>query len=90
MWYEASNGNLARPGEVDTVSSRTHVYVRRNIVLVPEVIGDEPIPAHYQWEEMKIPREMWEVCEKVFGHDSALDDVYSALVELAEMIVGEE
>jgi len=89
MWYEVENGSVARPADVDSTSSRAYVYARRNIVFVEEVRdGDEIIsPAHYRWEEMKIPREMWEVCAKVLGHDSALDDVYAALTELAEMIV---
>lgn len=89
MWYEVENGSVARPADVDSTSSRAYVYVRRNIVFVEEVrVEDEVIsPAHYRWEEMKIPREMWEVCAKVLGHDSALDDVYAALTELAEMIV---
>lgn len=89
MWYEVENGSVARPADVDSTSSRAYVYVRRNIAFVEEVRdGDEIIsPAHYRWEEMKIPHEMWEVCEKVMGHDSALDDVYAALTELAEMIV---
>lgn len=86
MWYEVENGNLARPGDVDTTSSRVYVYVRRNIVLIEEVREEgEIVPAHYKWEEMKIPREMWDVCQKVMGHDSALDDVYDALTELAEL-----
>ena len=91
MWYRNENGGYARPSDVDTTSSKVYVYVRRNIVFVEEVKdGDEIItPAHYEWEEMKIPREMWEVCEKVMGHDTALDDVYEALTELAEMIVEE-
>ncbi len=91
MWYEVENGNLARPSDVDTTSSRAYVFVRRNITLVEEVRDGQEIitPQHYRWEEMKIPREMWEVCEKVMGHDSALDDVYEALTELAEMIVEE-
>ena len=89
MWKEVENGSLALPSTVDTTSSRAYVYVRRNITLVADVIeeGEVIIPAHYKWEEMKIPREMWEVCEKVMGHDTALDDVYAALTELAEMIV---
>lgn len=89
MWYEVENGNLARPSDIDTTSSRAYVYVRRNITVVEEVVeeGEVVTPAHYKWEEMKIPREMWEVCEKVMGHDTALDDVYEALTELAEMIV---
>ena len=89
MWYEVENGTLARPRDVDTELSKTYVYVRRNITLVDETRegGEIIIPQHYRWEEMKIPREMWEVCSKVMGHDEALDDVYSALTELAEMIV---
>ena len=89
MWKEVENGSLALPSAVDTTSSRAYVYVRRNITLVADVIeeGEVIIPAHYKWEEIKIPREMWEVCEKVMGHDTALDDVYAALTELAEMIV---
>lgn len=90
MWYEVENGSVARPADVDTTSSRSYVFVRRNITFVEEVKDGEEItsPAHYRWEEMKIPREMWEVCAKVLGHDMALDDVYTALTELAEMIVG--
>ena len=89
MWYEVENGSVARPADVDSTSSRAYVYVRRNIVFIEEVRGGDEIisPAHYRWEEMKIPREMWEVCRKVFAHDDALDDVYAALTELADMIV---
>ena len=84
MWYSTENGSLTRPGDVDTTSSRVCVYVRRNITQVP---ADGDIPAHYRWEEMRVPREMWEVVRQVRGHDTALDDVYDALAELAEMIV---
>ena len=82
MWYTVENGNAVRPGDVDTTSSRVYVYVRRNFELVPEI---EEIPAHYRWEEMKIPKEMWEVSRSVLAHDTALDDVYAALAELAEI-----
>ena len=89
MWYKVENGSADRPAEVDGDSSRVYVFVRRSITFVEEARDGEGalIPAHYRWEELKIPREMWEVCEKVLGHDTALDDVYAALTELAEMIV---
>ena len=89
MWYKVENGSADRPAEVDSASSRAYVFVRRNITFVEEARDGEEVltPAHYCWEELKIPREMWEVCEKVLGHDTALDDVYAALTELAEMIV---
>lgn len=90
MWYEVENGSASHPSDVDSTSSRKYVYVRRNITFVEEVKDGEKItiPAHYRWEEMKIPREIWEICEKTLSHDTALDDVYAALTELAEMIVG--
>ena len=84
MWYDVTNGDLTRPAAIDETSSKVYVYVRRNIELVE---ATDEMPAHYRWQELKIPREMWEVTKKVFNHDSALDDVYSALVELAEIIV---
>lgn len=89
MWYQVENDSTVRPAEADGTSSRAYVFVRRSFELVPEVRDGESVvmPAHYRWQEMKIPREMWEVCEKVMGHDTALDDVYEALTELAEMIV---
>lgn len=88
MWYETSNGADVRPADIDATSSRVYIYVRRNIVRVPASgEGDERVEAHYRWEEMKIPRDMWEVCRKAFAHDDALDDVYAALTELADMIV---
>lgn len=88
MWRKNENGSAIRPADVDESTSQNYVYVRRNIVLVPaEAQDDVVIPAHYVWEEMQIPREMWEVCKQVMGHDVALDDVYAALTELAEMIL---
>lgn len=84
MWYRNENGDDRRPAEIDSTSSQVYVYVRRDIVRVE---ATEDAPAHYRWEEMKIPREMWAVCEKVFSHDGALEDVYAALAELAGMIV---
>ena len=88
MWYENENGSSVKPEEVDLTSSKKFAYVRRNFVLVEEEDkGGQIIPEHWRWEEIKIPKEVWDVCEKVMGHDAALDDVYAALTELAEMIV---
>jgi hypothetical protein len=86
VWYEVENGSLDKPADVDTTSSKVCVYVRRNFELVPET---EDMPAHYKWEEMKIPKEMWGVSQSVMAHDTALNDVYDALTELAEIIAEE-
>lgn len=90
MWYEVENGNAIRPSDIDTTSSSKFVYFRKNITLIEETYEyNDVFPAHYHWEELKIPRDIWDVCQKVFNHDSALDDVYEALTELAGIIVGE-
>ena len=92
MWYRNENSGYARPSEVDTTSSKAYAYLRRNIEFVEERTrpDGEVEEAHYTWEETKIPKDVWDVCEKVLAHDGALDDVYSALTELAEMILEEE
>lgn len=89
MWYKNENSDLTRPSSIDMTSSQVYVYVRKNIELVPETVnGDEIISAHYKWDEIKIPKEVWEIAKETFEHNEALDDVYEALAELAEMIVG--
>lgn len=55
-------------------------------MLVP---AEEDRPEHWTWEEQKILRADWAVYEQVLEHGEALDDVYEALTELAEMIIGE-
>lgn len=91
MWYDNENGDAVRPAEIDATSSRVYVYVRRNITLVPESQDGEDgtIPAHYKWQEMKLPKEVIGLLTQQMEHQSALDDVYDALAELAGMIVGE-
>lgn len=88
MWYKNENSDLTRPSAIDMTSSQVYIYVRKNIELVPETVnGDETISAHYKWDEIKIPKEVWEIAKETFEHSEALDDVYEALAELAEMIV---
>lgn len=86
MWRRSENGSLDKPLEIDKESSKKYVYVRKNFEEVPAA---NETPAHWRWDETKVPKEDWEVYEKILGHDSALEDVYAALTELAEMIVEE-
>ena len=91
MWYEVENCSMTKPADIDKVSSGQYVYVRKNFEEVPESgEGEQVISAHWKWMEIKIPKADWELYEQVIGHGEALDDVYAALTELAEMIVGEE
>ena len=88
MWYFVENSENTKPAEVDAISSRSFVYVRRNIVRVNKKTAEgETVGTHYKWEETKIPRDAWEICKQVLEHDAALEDVYAALTELAGLIV---
>ena len=87
MWYRNENGSSVKPDAVDHVSSQKYVYVRKNFVLIE---ATEDVPEHWQWMETKILKEDWEIYLEVMDHGTALDDVYAALTELAEIIAGEE
>ena len=83
MWYKVENGENIRPSDIDVTSSRVYVYIRKNIKLIEQ---KDNIPTHYEWEETKIPQEVWMFCEKTLNHDNAINDIYDALIELAELI----
>ncbi|MBR5541918.1 MAG: hypothetical protein IKU64_06125 [Bacteroides sp.] len=87
MWYKNENGSITKPEAVDSVSSNEFVYVRKNFA---EIAGAEEVPAHWEWMETKIPKDAFEIWLNVQDHNTALDDVYAALTELAELIVEEE
>ena len=84
MWYKNENGSLDKPVSVDTTSSKVYAYVRKDFV---QIEGTEEIPAHWQWLEMKLSKDAIAIYQE---HNDALDDIYAALTELAELIVGEE
>lgn len=73
MWYECENGSAIRPDDVDTTSSRTQVYIRKDITFVEEQTGDNPMPAHYRWMETKVPKDAWAICEQVMAQSNELD-----------------
>ena len=51
------------------------------------VLGTEEKPEHWEYDKAKILKDDWETYEKVQEHNTALDAVYAALTELAEMIL---
>lgn len=91
IWYKAESGNATKPAETDTTSSKKWNYIRKDFEFVEEVSDKEKviIPAHWEWLEAKILKEDWETFTQVMSHDEALEDVYTALTELAEIITEE-
>lgn len=84
MWYKNENGSLSKPSVLDTETSKVYAFVRKDF---EQVEATEDIPAHWQWMEMRISKDALAIYQE---HNDALDDVYAALTELAELIVGEE
>lgn len=90
MWRKVTNGSDNRPPDIDDTTSRAYIYVRRNITRVEATgEGEEAVGAHYEWEELKIPREMWEIARAVFEHTEELEAISGAIMELAEIVGGE-
>ena len=85
-WYLVANGEAVKPEALDTVNSAKYNYVRKEFRLVA---ATEEYPEHWEWLETKIRKEDWELFTRLMDHDEALDDVYAALTELAEMIIPE-
>lgn len=91
MWYKNENGDLTKPESLDNTSSSVYVYIRKEFKQIPEIqLEDQIIPAHWEWLEMKVKKEDWYVFNQVMDNTSALDDVYTALTELASIIEGGE
>lgn len=81
MWYRCEGCDC--PGSLDTTSSNRYNYVRRNFEQLP---ATEELPERWTWEEQKIEKKDWETYRTVMAHDTTLEDVQSALIELAEII----
>ena len=87
MWRQSESAE--RPLEIDETSSKTVVYVRRNIkeVTVQDEMSEETRTI-YQYEENAIPKADWETYKAVMENQSATTDLELAICELYEMIAG--
>ena len=85
MWKKVENGDSIKPESLDVTSSRKWNYVRKNFELIE---ATDDYPEHWEWMEIKVLKDDWETYKEVMDHSEALDDVYAALTELAEMVVG--
>lgn len=88
-WKTVENGDSVKPAALDTESSRKRNYVRKDFVFIEAEEEDEyEKPAHWEYLERKVAKEDWETYMSVIDHAEALNDVYVALTELAELIEG--
>lgn len=85
MWYKAEYSNI--PLEVDKVSSSNYVYLRKDIAK-EEKKNDGTIDVIYKCMEQRIPKNDWELYEKILSHDVELTEVQDALIELSVLVAG--
>lgn len=75
MWYE-SESNI-RPEMIDSTSSKKYVYVRKNIT---EIRRDDE--ALYEYDEAKIPKEIYDIFKSQNEANSRLDDIEEAIADI--------
>lgn len=76
-WQTVVGTQAAKPQEIDTTSSPTTVYLRKNIKRVDVKMGEETIKA-WQYEEAQLDQEQYEEFQK------ELDDLNSLANKQAE------
>ena len=87
MWKQSES--TEKPLEIDETSSKTVVYVRRNIieVTVQDEMSEETRTI-YRYEENAIPKSDWETYKTVMENQSATTDLELAICDLYEMVAG--
>lgn len=80
MFIRVENSNSVKPSEVDTTSSKTKVYVRKNFSLMP---ATEDRPEHWEFDEWAMSKSQYEVYETF---KAQIDEQADALIELAGIL----
>lgn len=86
MRYETVESySQTRPLEVDTVSSKTTVYIRRNI---REVANEEGAGTHWKMEEAKITKEEYATLKSA-AYEDLVERLEAQDVTQAEILLGQ-
>lgn len=75
MWYKSESN--ARPEMVDSNSSKKYVYVRKNITEIRR--DDETL---YEYDEAKIPKEVYDIFQSQSEANDRLDDIEEAITDI--------
>ena len=76
MWYKATS--TAAPALLDITSSKKYVYVRKNVT---ERTTEDEMTV-YEYDEMKIPKEVYGVFEQNILAESRIADIEDAIAEI--------
>ena len=80
MWNKSESKD--KPSIIETNISKKYVYVRRNIREIEREDIEGNKETFYEYEEMKIPKDVYGIFEAQFGHSNRLDDIEEVIVEL--------
>lgn len=87
IWKKAESAE--RPAELDTKSSKTVNYVRKNITEVEREQPDGSKMTMYEYDELAVPKADWLLFNELSESTTRISDVEDAVIELAELIGGE-
>lgn len=76
MWYKATS--TAVPELLDITSSKKYVYVRKNVT---ERTTEDEMTV-YEYDEMKIPKEVYGIFEQNILSESRIADIEDAIAEI--------
>lgn len=80
MWYKAESTTL--PAIIDDTSSRVYVYVRKNIVAEQYVDESGEKITVYIYDEIKIPKEVYEIFRIESENTERIADVEDVLADI--------
>lgn len=87
MWKTVQS--TEKPLEIDENSSKTVVYVRKDIAESTTVNENgEEITAYYTYQENTIPKEDWDTYKAIMENQKLTTDLELALCDIYETIIG--
>lgn len=87
IWKKAESAE--RPAELDTTSSKTVNYVRKNIAEAEREQPDGSKMTMYEYDELAVSKADWLLFNELSESTTRISDVEDAVIELAELIGGE-
>lgn len=92
-WYKVELWGIDKPSVIDDTSSKVIIYFRKDIkavkIPVPTMDGEIELKDGYEWMQIEIPKEDWELYKTAFQNASDISDLTDAVIELAGILGGE-
>lgn len=76
MWYQSENSDSTKPSEIDTTSSQSYNYVRKDFEELPiyDQLGQQ-IGTHWRYLENKVKKEDWEIYNSLSKQEADIASV---------------